>query len=108
MRISSPRGLLWIAAALLLVALIAIVIWQQISSGTPQERLVSEITRELGRVETVQGRLNITLQGVTLEQELWVQRPGFLRTETEAGPSAFRGTIVVLNTEEGWVLLPCP
>src|SRR5690606_37674590 len=47
-----------------------------------------------------------TLQGVTLEQELWVQRPGFLRTETEAGPSAFAGTIVVLNDEEGWAYSP--
>jgi outer membrane lipoprotein-sorting protein len=74
--------------------------------GTAQEQLVAEIRRELARVETVQGRANITLDGVTLEQELWVQRPGFLRTETEAGPSAFAGTIVVLNDQEGWVYSP--
>jgi outer membrane lipoprotein-sorting protein len=57
-------------------------------------------------VETVQGRATITLEGVALEQELWVQRPGFMRTETEAGPGAFAGTIVVLNDQEGWVYSP--
>lgn len=74
--------------------------------STPQERLIAEIERELNRVKTVQGRLTISLSGVSLEQELWVQRPLMLRTETSSGPSGFKGTIVVLNEEEGWVYSP--
>ena len=100
------RGLTFIAAALLLLILVAGAVWWNSEQGTPQEQLVAEIARELARVKTVQGRVNITLEGVTLAQELWVQRPGFLRTETEAGPSAFAGTIVVLNDTEGWVYSP--
>jgi outer membrane lipoprotein-sorting protein len=97
---------IWIAASLLLLSLFAAAIWLTADRGTPQEQLVAEIRRELARVETVQGRVTITLQGVSLQQELWVQRPGFFRTETEAGPSAFAGTIVVLNDQEGWVYSP--
>ncbi len=100
------RGPLWIAVGLGLLVVVALILWQTTDRGTPQVRLVAEITRELSRVKTVEGRVNITLQGVTLQQELWVQRPGFLRTETEAGPSAFAGTIVVLNDKEGWVYTP--
>jgi outer membrane lipoprotein-sorting protein len=106
MPLTLRRDLLWIAAGLLLLIGVALTIWLTTNQGTPQERLVAEIRRELERVKTVQGRVNISLQGVTLEQELWVQRPGFLRTETEAGPSAFDGTIVVLNDKEGWVYSP--
>jgi outer membrane lipoprotein-sorting protein len=95
-----------IALLVLVAALVGTTLWWSANRGTPQERLINEITRELGRVRTVQGRLDISLQGVTLEQELWVERPGFLRTETEAGPSAFAGTIVVLNVVEGWVYSP--
>lgn len=100
------RGLLGIAAGLLLLLLVAGTVWWNRDRGTPQEQLVAKIERQLATVETVQGRVNITLQGVTLNQELWVKRPGFLRTETEAGPSAFAGTIVVLNDQEGWVYSP--
>jgi outer membrane lipoprotein-sorting protein len=89
-----------------LILLALFVIWQTGEQGSPRERLAAEITRELERATTVQGLVNITVQGVTLEQELWVQRPNFLRTETEAGPSAFAGTIVVLNDQEGWVYSP--
>lgn len=106
MPLTLRRDLLWIAAGLFLLIGVALTIWLTTNQGTPQERLVAEIGRELERVKTVQGRVNISLQGVTLEQELWVKRPGFLRTETEAGPSAFDGTIVVLNDKEGWVYSP--
>jgi outer membrane lipoprotein-sorting protein len=106
MQFNLRRGPLWIAAGLLLLLSVAVAIWLISNRGTPQERLVAEIQRELARAETVQGRVTITLQAVTLEQELWVQRPGFLRTETEAGPGAFAGTIVVLNDKEGWVYTP--
>lgn len=97
--------ILFVVGAIIIIA-VAVFVWMSANRGTPQERLVSEISRELERVKTVQGRVDITLQGVTLEQELWVQRPGFLRTETESGPSAFAGTIVVLNDVEGWVYTP--
>lgn len=100
------RTVAWIAASLTLLLLVAAALWLSFGRGTPQEQLINEIRRELSRVETVQGRANISLQAVTLEQELWVRRPGYLRTETEAGPSAFAGTIVVLNPTEGWVYTP--
>lgn len=96
--------LLSIGAAVLLVAVlvgVGLFAWRQ--RIPPQERLRQEVQRELARAETVQGRLTISLQEATLEQELWVERPDYLRTETEAGPSGFAGTIVVLNQEEGWV-----
>src|SRR5687768_176888 len=93
---------LWIAVGLVvLIGVVATVLLLTSNRGTAQEQLVAELSRELARVKTVQGRVNITLQGVTLAQELWVQRPGFMRTETEEGPSAFAGTIVVLNDQEG-------
>lgn len=60
----------------------------------------------LGRVNTVQGRLGIIQGPVALNQEFWLQRPSFLRTETESGPGAFQGTIVALNDREGWVYSP--
>lgn len=74
--------------------------------STPQARLIAEVQRELGRVETVQGRLTISLQGAALEQELWIQRPNLMRTETSSGPGGFQGTIVMLNEREGWVYSP--
>src|SRR5687767_8758942 len=97
MQRNQRRNLFWIAAGLLAVIVVALLVWFFSNQGTPQEMLIAEIERKLARVETVQGRATITLQGAILEQELWVQRPNFLRTETEAGPGAFAGTIVVLN-----------
>jgi outer membrane lipoprotein-sorting protein len=106
MQLQKGRGPLWIVTGIFLVSIVVFATWQVLQRGTPQERLVSEITRELARVATVQGRLQVSFEGATLDQELWVQRPGFMRTETEAGPSAFAGTIVVLNDQEGWVFNP--
>ena len=40
----------------------------------------------LAKLQTVEGRLDISTGPVTLQQKLWVQQPNFLRTETEAGP----------------------
>lgn len=99
-----PTWLLWLVLGAALLVAAGLWLWSQ--RGTPQERLIAEIQRELAGVKTVEGRLQISLQGVTLEQEFWTQRPGFLRTETEAGPGAFSGTIVVLNDTEGWVYSP--
>jgi outer membrane lipoprotein-sorting protein len=89
-------------AALLLLA--GFMIWRGQSSGPAG--LASDLERRLTRVVSVQGWLTITLQGVTLHQELWVVRPHRLRTETAQGPGAFAGTIVVLNEQEGWVYTP--
>lgn len=102
---SSTRNRILASSALLLVVALAVYGWWT-SQGDPSARLPDEVARELARVTTVQGRLDITFQGVTLEQELWAQRPGYLRTETEQGPSAFAGTLVVLTPEEGWVYSP--
>jgi len=70
------------------------------------ERLTGDMEAALADLQTVAGRLEISSGPVTLQQELWVQRPGFLRTETEAGPAAYAGTIVVLNDQEGWFYNP--
>lgn len=105
----SKRRLIYVVGAAVLVGLFAagagLMQWQG-TRGTPQDRLSQEIERELAKVATVKGRLTLSLAGASLEQELWVERPNLLRTETEAGPGAFAGTIVVLNTEEGWVYSP--
>jgi outer membrane lipoprotein-sorting protein len=98
-----PRILLITLGAFLVIGAALWLAWPR---GTPHERLIADIQSKLARVQTVEGTLTISLQGVTLEQEFWAQRPGFLRTETEAGPGAFNGTIVVLNDREGWVYSP--
>lgn len=100
------RGPLWIVAGVLFLAVIAAIVWLASPHGTPQQNLIAEASQQLSQVKTVQGRLNITQKGVTLQQKLWVQRPGFLRTETEVGPKEVQGTIVVLNDKEGWVYSP--
>ena len=76
------------------------------TNQTLNEKWSSQIERRLQEVNTVQGKLDITMGHVTLKQELWVQRPDFLRTETELGPNQFMGTIVVLNETDGWVYSP--
>jgi outer membrane lipoprotein-sorting protein len=100
------RGSLWIAAGVFLLLIVAVIVWLASPHGTPQQNLIDEATQELSKVKTIQGRLDITQKGTTLQQKLWVQRPGFLRTETEVGPKEVQGTIVVLNDKEGWVYSP--
>ena len=95
-----------IAYAALSVATLVILVtlgWWSTAFFNADAQLGDDLARKLERVSTVQGRLTISLQGVTLQQKLWVERPRLLRTETESGPSGFAGTIVVLNAEEGWV-----
>ena len=103
---TAPKTPLFLLIALGATVAIGLALWLWLPRGAPQQRQIAEIENELASVRTVEGRLNISLQGVTLEQEFWAQRPGFLRTETEAGPGAFDGTIVVLNDTEGWVYNP--
>ncbi len=70
------------------------------------EKLASTTEQALAKMQSVQGRMDISTGPVTLQQKLWVQRPNFLRTETEAGPPQFKGTIVVLNDKDGWFYNP--
>jgi outer membrane lipoprotein-sorting protein len=70
------------------------------------EQLASNTEEGLAKVQTVQGRMDISTGPVTLQQKLWVQRPNFLRTETEEGPAQFKRTIVVLNDKDGWFYNP--
>lgn len=95
-------GVRTVAITSIVLILLSVFTWWFVQTQDPA-RHAGDLARRLARVTTVEGRLSITLQGVTLEQELWVERPYMLRTETESGPSAFAGTIVVLNQEEGWV-----
>jgi outer membrane lipoprotein-sorting protein len=100
------RRLLIASGLGVLLVLAAVLSWRSLADGSRADRLAADLERRLARVTSVQGRLDITLQGVTLQQELWVMRPLRLRTETVAGPGAFAGTIVVLNEQEGWVYTP--
>lgn len=68
--------------------------------------LIQQMETRLARVKTVQGRLDIVQGQVALDQEFWLQRPSYLRTETESGPGPFQGVIVALNDREGWVYSP--
>ncbi len=70
------------------------------------EQLASNTEEGLAKVQTVQGRMDISTGPVTLQQKFWVQRPNFLRTETEEGPVQFKRTIVVLNDKDGWFYNP--
>ena len=92
-----------IALSIIALSLLAVLAWWGTTLLDARTSPGDELARKLARVQTVQGRLTISLQGVTLQQKLWVQRPLYLRTETESGPSGFAGTIVVLNPQEGWV-----
>ncbi len=73
---------------------------------TRTRRSLRQLDDGLARAETVQGLLDITQGPVTLNQEFWLQRPSFLRTETESGPGAFQGVIVALQPPRGWVYSP--
>lgn len=73
---------------------------------SPAEQMAAQIESGLAKLQTVEGRVEITTGQVVLQQELWVQRPDALRTETEDGPAEFKGTIVVLNAKEGWLYNP--
>lgn len=90
----------------LLVGLFVLMFLGGCNRAMTAEQLANDMETRLERVSTVQGLLDISMQGITLQQQLWVERPLRLRTETAAGPSAFRGVIVVLNEQDGWVYSP--
>ncbi len=100
------RRLLIAAGLAVLLLLAGFITWRALTAERGAAGMASDLDRRLARVTSAQGRLDITVQGVTLQQELWVVRPLRLRTETASGPGAFAGTIVVLNEQEGWVYTP--
>jgi outer membrane lipoprotein-sorting protein len=102
MRIQRSRILPALIAGVTLLLIAGSALWWLDRATEPNRHSTSQ-ERKLAGLQTVQGRLTISLQGATLEQKLWVVRPFLLRTETESGPSGFAGTIVVLNDQEGWV-----
>lgn len=102
MRIQPSRSLTALLAVISVLVVAGAAFWWVGRAEAPN-RHVADVARKLEGLQSVQGRLTITLQGATLEQKLWVVRPYLLRTETELGPSGFAGTIVVLSDEEGWV-----
>jgi outer membrane lipoprotein-sorting protein len=92
-----------VAAALL----VGLAIIAACGSGAPtNQQLPARMADGLAQIKTVQGRLELSMGTIQLEQELWVQTPKLLRSEIEAGPPGFKGTIQVLNQEEGWVYNP--
>lgn len=101
----SMAGFRHTSRILLLLSLVAMVL---IGCNRPltADQLATDMESKLENVSTVQGLLDISFQGITLQQQLWIERPNRLRTETAVGPSAFRGVIVVLNEEDGWVYSP--
>ena len=101
-----PLRLLHGAAFVLFTLLAFLPIGGCARAREPHTALLQQLDIRLARVETVQGLLDITQGPVTLNQEFWLQRPSFLRTETESGPGAFQGVIVALNDREGWVYSP--
>ncbi len=97
--------LISLAAAIGIVAILAGLYF--FNSRTPSAaQLPERMATELGRMRTVQGRVNLTVGTTTLEQEFWSQPPTFMRAEVDKGPEGFRGTIVVLNETDAWGYVP--
>jgi len=74
--------------------------------GPTAEKTATEMARRLPQVRTVMGRVEIQVGEDLLKDELWVQRPTFLRAETEEGPAEYKDMIVVLNETEAWYYVP--
>ncbi len=99
------QQLIGLAAALVVIAGVAGLYFYNTRVPTA-DALPARMAAGLERMRTVQGRLTLRRGDITLEHELWVERPLRMRTEIEAGPEQFRDTIVVLNDEEAWVYVP--
>ena len=90
------------SALLLLMALVLVG-----CSSTPNAaKIAKEMARRLPQVRTVMGRVEIQVGQDLLKDELWVQRPTFLRAETADGPKEYKDMIVVLNETEAWYYVP--
>lgn len=94
-----------LTAAMAIVALLAG--FFLFNNRTPSAaQLPDRMAAELAKMQTVQGRVEVTQGTVTLEQEFWSQPPILMRAEVDKGPAGFQGTIVVLNEEDAWVFVP--
>ncbi len=74
--------------------------------GPDAAKTAKEMARRLPQVRTVMGKVEIRVGEDLLKDELWVQRPTFLRAETEEGPAEYKDMIVVLNETEAWYYVP--
>ena len=92
----------WKFLALLILA----VLLAGCGGGPTAQKTAKEMARRLPQVRTVMGRVEIQVGQDLLKDELWVQRPSFLRAETEEGPAQYKDMIVVLNETEAWYYVP--
>ncbi len=101
------REQLWILAGTAAVLFLAAVVYLIRTRQVPDPAaLPDRVDRGLARLETVQGRLTLSLNQVTLEQEMWLRLPDHLRAEIEEGPSPMKGSILVVNDQEAWMYIP--
>ena len=71
------------------------------------DSLPDEAAARLENLKTVQGRLQLGKDDQMIEYELWVQRPGHLRAETELeGLDRKAVYIMIFNEEEAWMYDP--
>ena len=71
------------------------------------DSLPDEAAARLENLKTVQGRLQLGKDDQMIEYELWVQRPGHLRAETELeGLDRKAVYIMIFNKEEAWMYDP--
>ena len=71
------------------------------------DSLPDEAATRLENLKTVQGRLQLGKDDQMIEYELWVQRPGHLRAETELeGLDRKAVYIMIFNEEEAWMYDP--
>ena len=71
------------------------------------DRLPEQAAARLDQLQTVQGRLQLGKDDQMIEYELWVQRPGHLRAETELeGLDRKAVYIMIFNEEEAWMYDP--
>lgn len=89
-----------------LAMLILAVLVAACGGGSTAQKTAKEMARRLPQVRTVMGRVEIQVGQDLLKDELWVQRPSFLRAETADGPKEYKDMIVVLNETEAWYYVP--
>ncbi len=101
------RERLWILAGVAGLILVAAGIYQfRIRQLPDPATLPQRVDAGLAQLQTVQGRLSLSLNDVALEQEMWLRLPDELRAEIEEGPAPMAGSILVVNRQEAWMYVP--
>ncbi len=101
------RERLWILAGMAGLLLVAAGIYQFRIRRLPEpSALLQRMDAGLAQLQTVQGRLSLSLNDVALEQEMWLRLPDELRAEIEEGPAPMAGSILVVNRQETWMYTP--